>query len=70
MIQNIFYRNLLKNKYKLICILNILNKNLNNFLFFNILNFFLILKKNFFKILRNKNLIIINNKIRKCEIIL
>lgn len=70
MIQNIFYRNLLKNKSKLICMLNFLNKKLNKFLFFNVLNFFLNFKKNFFKILRNKNLIIINNKIRKCEIIL
>jgi hypothetical protein len=69
-IKNKFLKNLLKNKNNIIIILNLLNKKINNFLFFNILNFFLILKKNIFKILKNKKLLIIKNNIRKCEIIL
>ena len=52
-IKNKFFKVLLKNKEKLI----------------NILNFFLILKKNLFKILNNKKLIIFKNNIKKCEII-
>jgi hypothetical protein len=63
-------RSLLKNKNKLIYLLNFLNNKINNFLFFNILNFFLILKKNLFKILKNKKLIIFQNKIKQCQIIL
>jgi len=69
-IKNNYLKNLLKNKKNILEILNLLNKKINNFLFFNILNFFLILKKNLFKILKNKKLLIIKNNIRKCEIIL
>jgi len=63
-------KNLLNNKNNIIEFLNLLNKKINNFLFFNVLNFFLILKKNLFKILKNKKLLIFKNNIRKCEIIL
>ena len=63
-------KKLLKNRKNIIIFLNLLNKKINNFLFFNILNFFLTLKKNLFKILKNKKLLIIKNNIRKCEIIL
>jgi hypothetical protein len=69
-IKNNFLRNLLKDKNKLIYLLNFLNNKINNFLFFNILNFFLILKKNLFKILKNKKLIIFQNRIKQCQIIL
>ena len=69
-VKNYFFKNLLKKKDKIINILNLLNKKINNFLFFNILNFFLILKKNLFKILKNKKLIIFKNNIKKWEIIL
>jgi hypothetical protein len=69
-IKNNFLKSLLKNKDKLLNILNILNNKINNFLFFNILNFFLILKKNLFKILKNKKLLILKSNIKKCEIIL
>jgi hypothetical protein len=68
-IKNNFLKILLKNKGKLIKILNFLNNRINNFLLFNILNFFLILKKNLFKILNNKKLLIFKNNIKKCEII-
>jgi hypothetical protein len=68
-IKNKIFINLLKNKEKLINVLNFLNNKINSFLFFNILNFFLNLKKNFFKILNNKKLIIFKNNINKCEII-
>jgi len=69
-IKNNFLKNLLKDKDKIINILNFLNKKVNNFLFFNILNFFLILKKNLFKILKNKKLIILNSNIKQCKVIL
>jgi hypothetical protein len=68
-IKNNFFKILLKNKEKLINVLNILNNKINSFLLFNILNFFFNLKKNFFKILNNKKLIIFKNNIKKCEII-
>jgi hypothetical protein len=68
-IKNNFFKILLKNKEKLINVLNILNNKINSFLLFNILNFFLNLKKNFFKILNNRKLIIFKNNIKKCEII-
>jgi hypothetical protein len=68
-IKNYFFKVLLKNKEKLINILNFLNNKINNFLLFNILNFFLILKKNLFKILNNKKLIIFKYNRKKCEII-
>jgi hypothetical protein len=68
-IKNYFFKVLLKNKEKLINILNFLNNKINNFLLFNILNFFLILKKNLFKILNNKKLIIFKSNVKKCEII-
>jgi hypothetical protein len=64
-VKNFFLKYLLKKKDKIINILNLLNKKINNFLFFNILNFFLILKKNLFKILKNKKLIIFKNNIKK-----
>ena len=69
-IKNNFLKKLLNKKNNIIEFLNLLNKKINNFLFFNILNFFLILKKNLFKILKNKKLLIIKNNVRKCEIIL
>src|SRR6202012_1016921 len=64
-VKNYFFKNLLKKKDKIINILNLLNKKINNFLFFNILNFFLILKKNLFKILKNKKINIFKKNLSK-----
>ncbi len=69
-IKNNILKNLLKNKEKIINILNFLNKKVNNFLLFNILNFLLILKKNLFKILNNKKLIILKSNTKQCKVIL
>ena len=70
LIKNGFIKGLLKNKDKMVIILNLLNIKIINLLLFYILNFFLILKKNLFKILKKNKLIIIKSNIKKCDIIL
>ena len=65
----LFFKNILKNKNKLINFLNFIDNKINNFLFFNILNFFLSIKKNLFKLLKNKKLLFIKKNISGCVII-
>ena len=69
-VRNIFLKKFLKNKDKMIYILNLINYKINNFLFSNIINFFLILKKNLYKAIKNKKLLIVKkNSLIKWSII-
>lgn len=62
-VKNIFFKNILKHKNKLISYLIRLNQKISNFLLSNIFNFFLNLKKSIYKLLKNKKLLIFKNNV-------